>query len=223
MLLLMRSLEAFVSQAIEAAGHVLEPLMVAYQDAMSCVHALCAWLADDYLINMQDMTHDVEASSCRQPNAAMMGERTAFGRVLSLLGSLATSHTVDLRPGVINVVFCHRQAFGLHASTGSYLLPRCCTQLTLHWASSSSSRPVQPFALSSISTLALSVMHRCTSSLAADALEFSSGRSCLRLLLNSREGVVVLTTLALQWHAPLHLRFSSRHSQLQPAAAACVC
>jgi len=55
MLLLMRSLETCVSQAIEAAGHVLEPLMAAYQDAMSCVHALCTWLADDYLINMQDM------------------------------------------------------------------------------------------------------------------------------------------------------------------------
>ena len=185
MLSLMRSLEACVSQAIEAAGHVLEPLMAAYQDAMSCVHALCTWLADDYLINMQDMTHDVEASSCRQPNAAMMGERTAFGRVLSLLGSLATSHTVDLRPGVINVVY---KSLIKVLDTAASLLPS-----PGFWTACFDGQ-----------LLAASMLHTVDAAL-GELFVLSPGPAlCPLLYLHSCS----------QCHAPLYLKLSSRRSRV---------
>ena len=81
----------------------MEPLLATYQDAMSCVQGLSKWLAEVYLsdtrINCMENPGDIVASE------QMLEERKAFGRVLSLLASLASSHTVDLRPGVINVVY----------------------------------------------------------------------------------------------------------------------
>ena len=169
--------------------------MAAYQDAMSCVHALCTWLADDYLINMKNITHDVEASSCRQPNATMMGERTAFGRVLSLLGSLATSHTVDLRPGVINVVY--KSLFKV-LDTAAALLPS-----PGFWTACFDGQ-----------LLAASMLHTVDAAL-GELFVLSPGPALCPLS---------ISTLALQCHAPLYLKAEQQTlSSLAADAAACAC
>lgn len=81
--------------------------MATYQDAMACVQNLAAWLADDYLKNLPEVPdyHDSRVESVNGLSEHVVAERSAFGRVLTLLGSLATSHTVDLRPSIINVVY----------------------------------------------------------------------------------------------------------------------
>jgi hypothetical protein len=92
-------------QATAEAEQVLEPLMVAYQDAMACVEGLATWLADVYLKNIPVLPNYHDSVSANGPSEHVVAERSAFGRVLTLLGSLATSHTVDLRPAIINVVY----------------------------------------------------------------------------------------------------------------------
>ena len=88
-------------QGMETGQEFVEPLLATYQDAMVCVQGLSEWLANVYLQEQLDCQNKLSGCVSEQT----LAERTAFGRVLSLLSSLATSHTVEFKPGVINVVY----------------------------------------------------------------------------------------------------------------------
>ena len=81
---------------------VVETLIIVHQDAMACVQGLSEWLAEGYL---KALPENMQSASGFPPGTQLLAERTAFGRVLSLLASLARSHTVDIRPSIINVVY----------------------------------------------------------------------------------------------------------------------
>ena len=78
----------------------MEPLLQTYQIAMQCVQGLSDWLADDYLKRLPAVSQSAEP-----PSQEVLAQRQSLGKLLSLFATLGTSHTVELRPGVINVVF----------------------------------------------------------------------------------------------------------------------
>ena len=78
----------------------MEPLLQTYQAAMECVHGLSDWLADVYLRQLPAVSQGAEP-----PSQEALAQRQSLGKVLSLFAALGTSHTVELRPGVINMVF----------------------------------------------------------------------------------------------------------------------
>ena len=67
---------------------------------MQCAQGLSDWLADDYLKRLPAVSQSAE-----QPSKEVLAQRQSLGKLLSLFAALGTSHTVELRPGVINVVF----------------------------------------------------------------------------------------------------------------------
>ena len=84
------------------AQNLVEPLLGTYQAAMECLQGICAWLVDDYL---PGVTAQVPSSLASPSNKQLLTERQGLSRVLSLVASLAKSHTADLRPGIINVAY----------------------------------------------------------------------------------------------------------------------
>jgi hypothetical protein len=88
-------------QGTAEAQDLVEPLLGTYQTAMGCLQGLCTWLAQDFLSGLSTQLQSLAS----RPNPQMLTERQAFSRVLSLVASLAKSHTVDLRPGIINIAY----------------------------------------------------------------------------------------------------------------------
>ena len=89
-------------QGTAEAQDLVEPLLGTYQTAMGCLQGLCTWLAENYLSRLSTQLQESLASPCDEQ---MLTERQALSRVLSLVASLAKSHTDDLRPGIINIAY----------------------------------------------------------------------------------------------------------------------
>lgn len=89
-------------QAVQSGHDYMEPLQSTYEEAMALVQDLAAWLADAYIADLRDQ---LSASSHGMTREYLLAERQAFGAVLSQLAHVATTHTVQLKPGVINVIY----------------------------------------------------------------------------------------------------------------------